>query len=78
MIGKKTLKIPKRIYSAIIWLLWHLRVKIAAAPAGIVNYTAYSWVMDTTRAKEKLGWRPRYTSREALRIMLETHDYTLL
>jgi UDP-glucose 4-epimerase len=78
MIGKKTLKIPKQIYSAIIWLLWHLRVKIVAAPAGFIDYTAYSWVMDTTRAKEKLGWRPRYTSREALRIMLETHDYKLV
>jgi nucleoside-diphosphate-sugar epimerase len=25
-----------------------------------------------------LGWKPRYTSRETLRIMLETHDYNPL
>jgi len=54
MIGKKTLKIPRRLYSALIWLLWHLHVKIVEAPAGIVDYTSYSWVMDTTRAKDKL------------------------
>ena len=75
MTGKKTLKIPRRFYSAFIWLLWHLHVKIVETPAGMVDYTAYSWVMDTTRAKDKLGWKPRYTSRETLRIMLETHDY---
>jgi UDP-glucose 4-epimerase len=78
MIGKITRKIPMRLYSALIWLLWHLHVKIVEAPAGIVDYTSYSWVMDTTRAKDKLGWKPRYTSKETLRIMLETHDYNPL
>jgi UDP-glucose 4-epimerase len=75
MIGKRTQKIPRRLYSALIWLLWHLRIKTVEAPAGIVAYSSYSWVLDTTRAKTKLGWKPRYTSRQTLRIMLETHDY---
>ena len=75
MIRKRALKIPKRLYSALIWLLWHLYVKIVEAPADMVDYTSYPWVLDTTRTKDKLGWKPRYTSRETLRIMLETHDY---
>jgi len=75
MIGKRTLKIPARLYSALIWLLWHLHVKAVEAPAGIIDYTAYPWILDTTRAKTILGWNPKYTSMEALRIMLETHDY---
>ena len=78
MIGKRTLKISRRLYVALIWLLWHLHVKIVEAPAGIVDYTAYSWILDTDRAKNELGWKPRYTSRETLRIMLETHDYQLV
>lgn len=78
MIGKRTQKINRRLYSALIWLLWHLHVKIVEAPAGIVDYTSYSWVLDTTRAKNKLGWNPLYTSRETLRIMLETHGYNLV
>ena len=77
-IGKRTQKISKRLYSAIIWLLWHLRVKLVEAPAGIIDYTSYSWTLDTARAKNKLGWQPRYTSMEALQIMLETHDYDLV
>ncbi len=75
MIGKKTLPIPMRLYRALIRLLWHLRIKIVEAPAGVVDYSSYPWVVDTTRAKNILGWKPRYTSRQALRIMLETHDY---
>ena len=78
IIGKRALKIHRQLYTALIWLLWHLRVKIVEAPAGIVDYTSYSWVLDTTRAKNKLGWKPRYTSMETLQIMLETHDYNLV
>ena len=78
MIGKRTQKIPRRIYSALVWLLWHLHIKTVEAPAGIVEYTSYSWVLDTTRAKIKLAWNPRFTSRETLRIMLETHAYNLV
>ena len=31
-----------------------------------------------TRAKNLLGWKPRYTAKEALRIMFETHDFKLV
>jgi nucleoside-diphosphate-sugar epimerase len=31
-------------------------------------------VMDTTKAKEQLGWRPRYTGLEALRATLRPGD----
>ena len=75
MIGKKTQKIPLRLYRALIWLLWHLRIKSVEAPAGIVAYSSYPWVLDTARAKNELGWEPHYTTRQTLQIMLETHDY---
>ena len=78
LVGKKSLKIPGGLYRALIWLLWHLRIKIVETPPGMLDYISYPWVLDTTRAKDQLGWQPRYSSREALRIMLETHDYTLL
>ncbi len=77
LVGKRTLNIPKQLYTGIVGLLWRLRVKVVETPAGIVDYIAYPWVLDTERAKQELGWQPRYTSRETLRIMLETHDYRL-
>lgn len=78
VIGKRTLKIPRQFYFALIWLLWHLHVKTVEAPAGIIDYTSYPWILDTTRANNILGWKPQYTSMDALRIMLETHDYNLV
>ncbi|MEN8244036.1 MAG: SDR family oxidoreductase [Thermodesulfobacteriota bacterium] len=77
MAGKKSLKIPKRLYSGLVGLLWRLRFKIVEAPSGIVDYIAYPWVLDTKRAKKELRWQPTYTSKETLRIMLETHGYRL-
>jgi hypothetical protein len=41
------------------------------------NAASYSWVLDTTRAKDELGWQPCYHSRQALQIMLKTHGYHL-
>jgi UDP-glucose 4-epimerase len=75
MAGKRTLKSPKRLYNGLVGLLWRLRINIVETPAGIVDYIAYPWVLNTQRAKQELGWQPQYTSRETLRIMLETHGY---
>ena len=75
MIGKRTQKIPKKLYALLIRLLWRLHVKSVEAPAGSIDYTAYPWVLDTTRAKNELGWQPRYDSRQTLQIMLRTHGY---
>jgi len=78
MIGKKSVKVPRWLMNALIWLLWHLHVKTVEAPPGIVNYTSYPWVVDTTRAKDILGWKPEHTSKETVKIMFETHDYDLV
>ncbi len=75
MIGKKTLKIPKKLYALLVRILWHLHVKTVEAPAGCIDYTTHPWVLDTTRAKNELGWQPRYNSNQALQIMLKTHGY---
>ena len=78
MIGKRAIKIPRRLYYCLIWILWKLRVKVVEAPAGVVDYVAYPWVLDTSRAKEILGWEPKYTSKETIKIMFDTHGYKLV
>jgi UDP-glucose 4-epimerase len=78
MIGKRAMKVPRWLYHAALWMMWNLRLKTAEAPPGIVDYTSYPWVVDTARAKELLGWRPKYTSRDTLRIMFRTHGYTIV
>ena len=34
--------------------------------------------VDTTKAKEMLGWKPKFTSSDTLRIMFQTHGYTVV
>lgn len=41
------------------------------AVAGWVEALSHPAVMDTTRAREELGWRPRYTGLEALRATID-------
>jgi UDP-glucose 4-epimerase len=78
MIGKRVVKAPRWLYYAVAWTLWRLNLKTVEAPPGIVNYAMYPWVLDTTRAKELLGWKPKYTSKDTLRIMFRTHGYTVV
>jgi len=78
MIGKRAVKVPRWLYHAALWTLWNLRLKSAEAPPGIVDYTSYPWVVDTTKAKERLGWKPKYTSKDTLRIMFRTHGYPVV
>ena len=47
------------------------RLPFLPAVAEWVEAASHPAIMDTTKAKEHLGWRPRYSGREALRSMLE-------
>jgi UDP-glucose 4-epimerase len=78
MIGKRSFKVPRWLNYSLLSILWKLRVKRVEAPAGILNYISYPWVLDTSRAKEMLGWKPKYTTKETLQIMFETHGYKLV
>ncbi len=77
MIGKRSLSVPRGLCHAVAWLLWQLRLGLVEAPPGVLDFTAYPWVLDTTRAKELLGWKPKHDTEQTLRIMFETHGYKL-
>jgi UDP-glucose 4-epimerase len=78
MIGMESKKVPRWLAYTMAWLMWRLRISMVEGPPGILDYTTYPWVLDTTRAKELLGWKPRYDTRETARIMLETHGFELV
>jgi len=48
---------------------WQARL-IPASP-GMVDLLLHLPIMDTTRARTELGWRPRYSATEALREVLD-------
>lgn len=45
-------------------LLWSLR--LLPVPPSYLPFIKYRWTASNARIKAKLGWRPRYSSREAL------------
>jgi len=47
------------------------RLPFLPPAAEWVEAFSHPAIMDTTKAKEQLGWRPRYTGREALRATLD-------
>lgn len=75
LIGKRSIKIPYGMLYFLSWVLWRLHIKMVETPPGAIDYITYPWVLDTTRAKELLGWKPKYSTKETFRIMLETHGY---
>lgn len=72
IIGKPTVKVPSGLLKMFFKTMWKLHIYVEA-PQGLVDFMAYPWVVDTTRAKELLGWQPKYSSEETLRSMLASH-----
>ncbi len=77
LIGKRSINVPYNLLYILFGIFWRLHIKMAEAPPGMIDYMTYPWVLDTTRAKELLGWNPEYSTKDTLRIMLETHGYKL-
>ena len=64
----KPLPVPGPALRALADLSWRLHLQ--PTPAGWVDMAFSAPVLDTTRARQELGWTPRFTSHEALRDLL--------
>jgi nucleoside-diphosphate-sugar epimerase len=68
--GVRSVRIPQAAVAATSATL--ARLPMVPAMAEWVHVARTSVVMDTSRAKQVLGWRPRYTSRETLDALAAT------
>jgi UDP-glucose 4-epimerase len=68
-LGARRLRVPGRALRAAASVSWRLRLQ--PSEPGWVDMALNVPIMDCTRAHEELGWRPRHTSVEALRELLE-------
>jgi nucleoside-diphosphate-sugar epimerase len=57
--------VPAGLVRRIAELTWRLRLQ--PTPAGWVDMALNVPIMDTTRARDELGWRPRHSATDALR-----------
>ena len=76
MVGKKSVSAPRWLLGPAMRLLWRLNL-LVEAPAGLIDFMAYPWVLDLTRARDLLGFEPEYSTEQTARIMFETHGYKI-
>jgi len=69
MAGKPCIALPAALLYPLVALGWRLR--LLRFPAGLLDYVRYPWVADTTRMTEELGFRPRFSTRDAMADYLE-------
>jgi UDP-glucose 4-epimerase len=69
MLGARRVRLPGRALRAAAAVSWRLRLQ--PSEPGWVDMALNVPVMDCARARDVLGWRPRHSSVEALRELLE-------
>jgi nucleoside-diphosphate-sugar epimerase len=69
ILGARQLPMPAGLARGLAKLSW--KAHLQPTPPGWLDLALGVPIMDTTRAREELGWRPRKSSAEALRELLE-------
>jgi UDP-glucose 4-epimerase len=64
LLDARAVPVPQAVVKVGADLTWRLRLQ--PTPPGWVDLAVGAPVMDTTRARTELGWKPRHTSKEAL------------
>ncbi|MBP3035362.1 NAD-dependent epimerase/dehydratase family protein [Arthrobacter sp. zg-ZUI100] len=67
--ARRILNIPVKLVRAVVGLTWAAHLQ--RSDPGWIDMAAGSPLMDTSRARNLLGWQPRWTSVEALRYVLD-------
>jgi UDP-glucose 4-epimerase len=62
---KPTVPIPHPLARAVLTTLW--RGKLTSFPVPELDHIRYVCMVDGTRAREQLGFKPRYTLKETIR-----------
>jgi len=68
--GKRVLYLPDQIARSLIGLSWFLQLPILLVPPAFLDFIRYSWVLDSRRLREELGYTFRYSTRETVEILL--------
>ena len=62
--GKTNLPLPKAVLKTIAQTLWYL--DLSPAPSTHLNFIQYLWLVDGEKATRELGFKPQFSSKEAL------------
>jgi hypothetical protein len=73
MAGKPVVRLPARLLYPAMDLLWKLHAPLIEGPSGLLDMLRYRWTISDDATREALGLGPRRSSREVVRLMLDTH-----
>jgi len=62
--------LPDWLATPLVKLEWALHIPMLRVSPAFLDYIRYSWAMDSTRLRDELGYRLRYSTRETVEIML--------
>jgi UDP-glucose 4-epimerase len=65
LFGNNSLPIPAPLLKTMMALTWATRIQ-SKSPGSGINFISYPWSADITLAGKELGWRPKYSSKQAL------------
>ncbi|MBC7247308.1 MAG: NAD-dependent epimerase/dehydratase family protein [Actinobacteria bacterium] len=71
--GKRIIPLPPAVAYPAVDLLWKLRAPLIEGPSGMLDFIRYRWTISDTLTREVLGLGPRRSSRDVVRLMIETH-----
>ena len=72
MARRPCLPLPAALLYPLVGLGWRLR--LLRFPPGLLDYIRYLWVADTSVMTEEFGFRPRFSSRDALADYIDSRD----
>lgn len=67
--GRPLLRLPYPLLAGLVQATWRLRLQ-ADSPAAGLAFIRWPWVADTARIREAVGFRPAFTSRQAVEAAL--------
>jgi len=68
--NRRVVALPRILLEKSMRVLWKLGVKRVELPETFLDFATYPWLLSNAKAARELGFRPQYSSRETLKIML--------
>ncbi|WDP85797.1 MAG: NAD-dependent epimerase/dehydratase family protein [Desulfobacter sp.] len=75
MAKTRLISIPAAILYPVVDLLWHLRIPGVEVNRGYLDYARHPFIASPEKAKAKLGFVPRYSSRKILEDMIRSRNH---
>jgi UDP-glucose 4-epimerase len=73
--GTRVVKLPAWLLHPVLEILWRLRAPGVEVNHGYLDYAAYPFVASLDKAREELGFTPRYTTRQTIEETARSKKY---